>query len=110
METKQAVEALASLAQNTRLQIFRLLVRAGHHGLPAGEIAEGLGVPKATLSFHLAHLTRAGLLSSERQGRSIIYAVRFDGVRALLTYLMEDCCQGRMETDCCSTEEACGHE
>jgi DNA-binding transcriptional ArsR family regulator len=110
MKTKQAVEALASLAQDTRLQIFRLLVRAGHHGLPAGDIAEGLGVPKATLSFHLAHLTRAGLLDSERKGRSIIYTVRFDGVRTLLTYLMEDCCQGRMEAECCSTEKACDHE
>ncbi len=109
MEASDAVEALASLAQETRLEVFRMLVRAGREGLPAGEIASGLRVPKATLSFHLAHLTRAGLLSSERKGRSIIYAVRFDGVRALLTYLMEDCCQGRMETDCFATVEMCDH-
>jgi len=94
---KQAVEALSSLAQETRLQIFRALVRAGAEGMAAGRIAETLGVPKATLSFHLAHLTRSGLLDSQRRGRSIIYAVRFDGVRALLDYLMEDCCQGSPE-------------
>lgn len=95
METKAAVNALSSLAQETRLAIFRLLVKVGHEGLPAGEIAKALDVPAPTLSFHLNHLTQAGLLESDRRGRSIVYTVRFDGVRTLFQYLMEDCCQGR---------------
>jgi DNA-binding transcriptional ArsR family regulator len=97
METLDAVTAFAALAQETRLDVFRLLVRAGLDGLPAGAIAEQLGVPPPTLSFHLAHLTSAGLLESRRHGRFIFYCVHFDGVRDLLTYLTQDCCQGQPE-------------
>ncbi len=73
---------------------FRLLVRAGPVGIPAGEIARALGVPAPTMSFHLAHLARAGLVSQSRDGRSIIYAADFDGFRGLIDYLSEDCCAG----------------
>ena len=94
MEIKEASTALGALAQQTRLEAFRLLVRAGHGGLPAGDIAEELGIPNNTLSSHLAILVRAGLLESERYGRSIVYRVQFEGARALLSFLLEDCCQG----------------
>ena len=97
MEIKQATSALSALAQENRLSAFRLLVRAGSPGLPAGDIAEALAIPHNTLSTHLAVLTRAGLLRSRREGRSIIYSVDFDGTRALLAFLIEDCCQGAPE-------------
>ncbi len=77
---------------------FRLLVRAGPAGISAGEVGRALGVPAATLSFHLAHLARAGLVSHRRDGRSIIYAADFDGMRGLMDYLSEDCCAGWPET------------
>lgn len=95
MEMKTAVEALAALAHQTRLGIFRVLVRQGMEGLPAGDIAVQLDVVPATLSFHLGHLERAGLLRSRRESRQIIYAIDQDGLRALLEYLVEDCCQGQ---------------
>lgn len=94
MEITQATYALSALAQESRLAAFRLLVKAGREGLPAGEIARELNIPHNTLSTHLAHLTRAGLLSSRRTGRSILYSVDFQGTRALLEFLIEDCCQG----------------
>lgn len=97
METKTAIESLSALAQETRLEVFRLLVREGPDGLPAGAIAERLGVPAPTLSFHLAQLVRAGLALARRDGRSIGYAADYGGMNALLTYLTEDCCQGRPE-------------
>ena len=97
MNFEQAVTALSALAQQTRLAVFRLLVREGPGGLPAGTVAERLGVTPATLSFHLAHLERAGLLSSERHSRRIVYRVDLEGTRRLLTFLTEDCCQGRPE-------------
>jgi len=95
MEIDDAVRALAALAQDTRLAVFRLLVRAGDDALPAGDIAEQLSVPAATLSFHLAALRRAGLVSRERRGRQLLYRADQRGVRALLGYLSEDCCQGQ---------------
>jgi ArsR family transcriptional regulator len=94
MELNNAVDALGALAQETRLTAFRLLVRAGPAGVPAGEIARELDVPAATMSFHLAHLARAGLISPKRDGRSIIYTADFDGMRGLIDYLSEDCCAG----------------
>lgn len=97
METKHAIDALAALAQTTRLEIFRLLVRTGPNGLSAGEVAEHLGVAASTLSHHLATLERAGLLRSRRMQRQIFYAPDFEGTRQLLSFLMEDCCQGRPE-------------
>lgn len=98
MDTRSATEALAALAQESRLSAFRLLVKAGAAGLPAGDIAQALGIPHNTLSSHLAILTRAGLLRSRREGRSVIYAVDFAGTCTLLEFLIEDCCQGAAET------------
>lgn len=97
MEIKQAVVALTALAQETRLRIFRLLVPAGDVGIPAGEIAERLNIPSATLTFHLKELANAGLVESRREGRSIIYSLKCDGMQKLLTFLAKDCCQGQPE-------------
>jgi len=88
---------LGAVAQETRLSAFRLLVRAGREGLPAGALARKLEVPHNTLSSHLAILANAGLVASQREGRSIRYRVDFDGTRALLAFLMEDCCRGSRE-------------
>ncbi len=99
MELINATSALAALAHETRLTVFRTLVRAGPGGLRAGEIATGIGVVPATLSFHLGHLQRTGLLKARREGRQIIYAIDQSGLRALLEFLVEDCCQGQAE-DC----------
>jgi len=95
METKQAIEALAALAQESRLKIFRLLVQAGPEGMPAGSIGEKLNLPPATLSFHLAGLARAGIAQSRQAGRFVIYSADFGTMNALLAYLTEDCCGGR---------------
>jgi DNA-binding transcriptional ArsR family regulator len=97
MKIKQAIEALSALAQETRLAIFRLLVREGPEGLPAGTIADRLEIPAPTMSFHLAQLSRAGLIKSRREGRLVHYAADYGGMNGLLTYLTEDCCQGRPE-------------
>lgn len=97
MDISNAVTALGALAQESRLATFRLLVRAGEAGLPAGDIARRLGVPHNTLSSHLACLARSGLVTSERQSRRIIYRVDFAGTRELLAFLLEDCCRGQPE-------------
>jgi DNA-binding transcriptional ArsR family regulator len=94
METKAAIEALSALAQETRLAIFRMLVEVGPEGLAAGVIAERLDVPASSLSFHLAHLTRAGLLVQRRMSRLLIYSADFAGMNQLLGYLTENCCGG----------------
>jgi ArsR family transcriptional regulator, arsenate/arsenite/antimonite-responsive transcriptional repressor len=94
MEKPGAVAALAALAQDSRLDIFRLLVQAGGEGLPAGQIGERLGLPSATLSFHLNQLRQAGLVTFRREGRSLIYAAEYGAMNDLLAYLTENCCQG----------------
>ena len=94
MEINSATEAFAALSQETRLAAFRLLVRAGPAGLPAGAIARALGAAPSTLSTHLGLLQRAGLVSSERRSRHIVYRANYDGAGALMRYLMEDCCKG----------------
>lgn len=94
METKQAVQALSALAQESRLAIFRLLVQAGPAGLPAGAIGEKLDLPPATLSFHLAGLTRAGLAQNRQEGRFVIYSASYPSMNALVDFLTENCCQG----------------
>jgi len=92
---KEAVQALSALAQETRLSVFRLLVQAGPAGMPAGSIGEKLQLPPATLSFHLAGLTRAGLAHSRQDGRFVVYSADFEGMGRLLAYLTEDCCGGK---------------
>jgi DNA-binding transcriptional ArsR family regulator len=94
MESKSAVSILAALAQESRLATFRLLVRAGPGGMAAGEIAEQLGVPAATLSFHLRELGHAGLVTSRQQGRFVFYSAHFEAMGELLTFLTQDCCGG----------------
>jgi len=91
----QIVNALAALAQETRLKAYRLLVEAGPEGLPAGRIGEELDSPPATLSFHLAHLARTGLVKSRQDGRFIIYSADFQNMNQLVGYLTENCCGGR---------------
>jgi DNA-binding transcriptional ArsR family regulator len=97
MDELQATQALAALSQPTRLAVFRLLVRQGPAGLPAGEVAAQLGVQPATLSFHLAQMERAGLLVSRRRSRQILYTADFAAMRALVGFLLDDCCNGRPE-------------
>jgi ArsR family transcriptional regulator, arsenate/arsenite/antimonite-responsive transcriptional repressor len=97
MESRDAVVALAALAQEHRLAVFRLLVRWGPSGLVAGEIARRLGIPPSTLSHHLAQLERARLLRSWRIERHIFYALDIEGTRRLIAFLTEDCCEGRLE-------------
>jgi len=94
MESKTAVAALGALAQDTRLAVFRLLVQAGAEGLPAGRIGDALQLPAPTLSFHLAQLRQAGLVTCRREGRLLIYAADFGAMTGLVAYLMENCCQG----------------
>ena len=97
MEKTNAVAALAALAQDSRLDVFRLLVRAGPDGLSAGQVATALKLAPNTLTFHFDRLRHAGLVSVRRAGRSMIYAARYDGMRALIAYLTENCCQGAAE-------------
>src|SRR5918996_3335426 len=97
MKITDAVEALAALAQEKRLSIFRLLVEAGPEGVAAGRIAETLEVPGATLSFHLKELARAGLVSSRQERQFIYYTVDFERMAELMTFLTENCCHGMPE-------------
>lgn len=106
MDSLSAVSALGALAQEHRLSLFRLLVQAGEDGMPAGTIAEALGVPNSSLSFHLAQLSKAGLVRQERQHRSIIYRADYVAMNDLVGYLMENCCAG---TDC-GTASGCAAE
>ena len=94
MERTDAVAALAALAQDSRLDVFRLLVQAGPEGMPAGEIASSLKLAPNTLTFHFDRLRGAGLVTVRRDGRSMIYAARFDTMNALLGFLTENCCVG----------------
>ncbi len=97
MKNETAVLALSALAHETRLKIFRLLVRKGPVGLNAGQIAKSVGIGATSLSFHLKELDHAGLVKATREGRFINYAIRVEGMRALLGFLAEDCCAGRPE-------------
>ncbi|HEY0853961.1 MAG TPA: metalloregulator ArsR/SmtB family transcription factor [Devosia sp.] len=115
MESTNAIDVLAALAQPTRLEAFRLVMQHEPHGLPAGEVARLLDVPQNTMSTHLAILARAGLISSERQSRSIVYRAEIDTVRQIASFLVNDCCGGRPElceplvaefTPCCTPKEA----
>lgn len=97
MEKEDAVLALAALAQPTRFEVFRLLVRQEPTGLPAGEIAKSLAVPQNTMSSHLAVLSRAGLVSAERFSRSIVYRAELSRFRDMMLFMLRDCCEGRPE-------------
>ena len=94
MDSLRVVNALSALAQEHRLALFRLLVQTGGQGMSAGAIADRLGVPNSSLSFHLAALTKAGLIRQERQSRSLIYSVDYAVMNDLVGYLMENCCGG----------------
>lgn len=97
MEKKQSLDAFAALGQETRLDVFRLLITAGPEGMLAGEIGETLGVRQNTMSANLSILTQAGLIRNAREGRSIRYFADMEGVKGLLEFLLEDCCGGRKE-------------
>ncbi|MCB1704252.1 MAG: helix-turn-helix transcriptional regulator [Halioglobus sp.] len=120
MEIKEAIPLFDALSQETRLSAFRLLVQAGHSGLPAGELSEKLGTPHNTLSFHLSHLSNAGIVQSRRQGRSIIYSANYDVMHRLINFMVKDCCSDEFASihqdtssgcsvielaDCCGTTE-----
>ena len=94
MKASSAIHALGALAQEHRLALFRLLIQAGEKGMPAGAIADALGVPNSSLSFHLAQLKKGGLIVQERQHRSLIYRANYKAMNALVDYLMENCCAG----------------
>ena len=94
MKKTDAIAALAALAQDNRLDVFRLLVQAGPDGMPAGAVATALDLPPNTLTFHFDRLRMAGLVSVRREGRSMIYAAQFDKMNALLEFLTENCCGG----------------
>jgi DNA-binding transcriptional ArsR family regulator len=98
MKTADAVAALAALAQDNRLDVFRLLVQAGPEGMAAGQVAERLGLAPNTLTFHFDRLRSAGLISVRRDGRSMIYGARFEAMNGLVSFLTENCCQGASET------------
>jgi len=108
MEKTDAVSALAALAQDSRLDVFRLLVQAGPDGLPAGEIASALRLAPNTLTFHFDRLRAAGLVTVRRDGRQMIYAARFETMNALLGYLTQNCCGGAADT--CLPAQTCNPE
>jgi ArsR family transcriptional regulator, arsenate/arsenite/antimonite-responsive transcriptional repressor len=93
MDIKQALAAFDALSQETRLRVFRLLVEYGRSGVPAGTLSESLKIPHNTLSFHLSHMSNAGLVMARRQGRSVIYTANFDFFSGLIRYMVEDCCR-----------------
>lgn len=97
MDKNSALDAFSALSQSTRLDVFRLLVRAGETGMTAGEISDTVGVRQNTMSANLAILARSSLIRNEREGRSIRYFVDMDGMRGLLGFLMEECCGGQPE-------------
>jgi DNA-binding transcriptional ArsR family regulator len=105
MEKTAAVAALAALAQDNRLDVFRLLVQAGPDGMPAGAVADALDLAPNTLTFHFDRLRQAGLVTVRREGRSMIYAARFETMNALLAFLTENCCGGAPEK--CAPEAVC---
>ena len=119
MELNDAIKRLSALAQDGRLQVFRLLVKAGPEGLPAGEIARTLDTAANTMSAQLLVLSNAGLIRARREGRSIIYSVDFAAMSDLLIFLTEDCCGGRSEicaplaavaSRCCKPTKGVRHE
>jgi DNA-binding transcriptional ArsR family regulator len=107
METNQAITALTALGHATRLAAYRLLVEAGPAGRMAGDIGQALGVPGATLSFHLKELLLAGLVESESQGRHVCYRANFAAMNGLVDYLTHNCCAGATVAECAPASDAC---
>jgi DNA-binding transcriptional ArsR family regulator len=107
MRESQALESLAALSQETRLRIVRRLVRGGTEGIPAGALANGLGISPSNMSFHLKELERAGLVAARREARSIIYSADYKTLNGLIRFLMEDCCGGRPEICTPALAECC---
>jgi ArsR family transcriptional regulator, arsenate/arsenite/antimonite-responsive transcriptional repressor len=105
MEISDVVAALAALAQDNRLEVYRLLVKAGPDGMPAGSVATALDLAPNTLTFHFDRLRQAGLVTVRRAGRSMIYAARYDQMNALISYLTDNCCGGAPEQ--CAPVAAC---
>lgn len=103
MQVQKVIDALASLAQETRLAIFRRLVQRGPEGLSAGTLADKVGVPSSSLSFHLQHLLRAGLVTRTRHSRKLVYAANFESMNTLVAYLTENCCGGASCSPVCAT-------
>jgi len=110
MEVKSAVAALAALAQDSRLAIFRILVQAGAAGLPAGKIGEATGISPSSLTFHLKELAHANMVSSRQQGRFVIYAANYSTMNALLAFLTENCCGGNPCLPVCAPTESVSEE
>jgi DNA-binding transcriptional ArsR family regulator len=107
MDIQAAIIMFDALSQETRLRTFRLLVQAGTNGLAAGALSEELGIPHNTLSFHLNHLSNAGILSSRKQGRSIIYSANFDVTRDLIGFMVKDCCSNEFASIREDTKKGC---
>ncbi|GAB1261841.1 ArsR/SmtB family transcription factor [Aurantivibrio plasticivorans] len=92
MDIQEALIVFDALSQETRLSAFRMLVKAGPEGLPAGELSKALGTPHNTMSFHLGHLSNAGIVHSKKEGRSVIYSANFKAMQGLINFLVKDCC------------------
>jgi len=107
MDIQQALILFDALSQETRLGVFRLLVRAGTDGLPAGTLSDKLGTPHNTLSFHLSHLSNAGIVSSRKQGRSVIYSANFEVMRELIAFMVRDCCSDQFASIREDSEAGC---
>jgi DNA-binding transcriptional ArsR family regulator len=107
MNEMQALNAFASLSQETRLRIVRLLVMAGPGGMPAGAVGEAMGASSSKISFHLSHLERSGLIQSRREARSIIYSASYPALSGLIEFLMRDCCQGQCNPNADACAETC---
>lgn len=106
MDTHAAIDALAALAHEHRLAVYRLLVEEGPNGFPAGEIAARVGLVPSSLTFHLQHLMRAGLITQRRVGRQLFYATDFDVMNGLVTFLTENCCGGAACSPGCATKDS----
>jgi ArsR family transcriptional regulator len=107
MDTKSAIAALGALAQESRLATFRLLVQAGPGGLAASKIAEALGIPASSLSFHLKELTNAELVTAKQEGRFVNYVANFPTMNSLIAFLTENCCGGAGCAPVCASDAAC---
>lgn len=92
IKRQEATPMFAALAQDTRLEAYQILVKAGPTGMPAGKLSEALGIPHNTLSFHLSHLANAGVVASRKEGRSVIYMANYESLRELISFMVEDCC------------------